>query len=144
MLYREIIAVCSEIHTKHINTLCGLNGGFLGLFANCRKRLLSLPCLSVRPLEGCSQNLHFSTICRENSGFIKVWQEQQRALCMKTEICTFVIISGSVLLRMRNVFDNNCTADHNIHFYTVTFFPKIVLFMGQCLTFWHPSFTFKF
>jgi hypothetical protein len=23
MLYREIIAVCSEIHTKHINTPCG-------------------------------------------------------------------------------------------------------------------------
>ena len=25
MLYREITAVCSEIHTKHINTLCGQN-----------------------------------------------------------------------------------------------------------------------
>jgi hypothetical protein len=25
MLYRENIAVCSEIHTKHINTLCGQN-----------------------------------------------------------------------------------------------------------------------
>jgi len=25
MLYREIIAVCSEIHTKHINMLCGQN-----------------------------------------------------------------------------------------------------------------------
>jgi hypothetical protein len=25
MLYREIIAVCSEIHRKHINTLCGQN-----------------------------------------------------------------------------------------------------------------------
>jgi len=25
MLYREIIAVCSHIHTKHINTLCGPN-----------------------------------------------------------------------------------------------------------------------
>jgi uncharacterized membrane protein (DUF373 family) len=25
MLYREIIIVCSEIHTKHINTLCGQN-----------------------------------------------------------------------------------------------------------------------
>ena len=25
MLYTEIIAVCSEIHTKHINTLCGHN-----------------------------------------------------------------------------------------------------------------------
>jgi len=25
MLYRETIAVCSEIHTKHINTLCEQN-----------------------------------------------------------------------------------------------------------------------
>jgi hypothetical protein len=25
MLYSEIIAVYSEIHTKHINALCGLN-----------------------------------------------------------------------------------------------------------------------
>ena len=26
MLYSEIIAVCSQIHTKHINTLCEQNG----------------------------------------------------------------------------------------------------------------------
>ena len=25
MLYRELIAVCSQIHSKHINTLCGQN-----------------------------------------------------------------------------------------------------------------------
>ena len=25
MVYREIIAVCSQIHTKHTNTLCGQN-----------------------------------------------------------------------------------------------------------------------
>jgi len=25
MLYREIIAVYSEIHTKHVNTVCGYN-----------------------------------------------------------------------------------------------------------------------
>jgi hypothetical protein len=25
MLHREIIAVCSQIHTKHINTLCVWN-----------------------------------------------------------------------------------------------------------------------
>ena len=25
MLYREIIAVCFQIHTKHINALCGQN-----------------------------------------------------------------------------------------------------------------------
>ena len=29
MLYREVIAVCSEIHTKHINTLCGQNVEFV-------------------------------------------------------------------------------------------------------------------
>jgi len=33
MLYREIIAVCSEILTKHINTLCGQN----------------VECLNIRP-----------------------------------------------------------------------------------------------
>jgi hypothetical protein len=33
MLYREIIAVCSEIHTKHINTLCGQNVELLNVKA---------------------------------------------------------------------------------------------------------------
>jgi hypothetical protein len=28
MLYREIIVVCSQIHAKHINTLCGQNVEF--------------------------------------------------------------------------------------------------------------------
>jgi hypothetical protein len=31
MLYREIIVVCSEIHTEHINTLCGQNVGFVNV-----------------------------------------------------------------------------------------------------------------
>jgi hypothetical protein len=31
MLYREIIAVCSEIHTKHINTLCEQNVEFVNI-----------------------------------------------------------------------------------------------------------------
>ena len=31
MLYREIIAVCSEIHTEHINTLCGRNVALLNV-----------------------------------------------------------------------------------------------------------------
>ena len=31
MLYREIIAVCSQIHTKHINTLCGQNVEFFNV-----------------------------------------------------------------------------------------------------------------
>ena len=31
MLYREIIAVCSEIHTKHINTVCGQKVEFVNV-----------------------------------------------------------------------------------------------------------------
>jgi len=31
MLYREIMAVCSQIHTEHINTLCGQNVEFLNV-----------------------------------------------------------------------------------------------------------------
>ena len=39
MLYREIIAVCSQIHTIHINTVCGqnvvlLNGKRGGIYNN--------------------------------------------------------------------------------------------------------------
>ena len=31
MLYREIIAVCSQIHTKHTNTPCGQNVEFVNV-----------------------------------------------------------------------------------------------------------------
>jgi hypothetical protein len=31
MLYREIISVCSQTHTKHINTLCGQNEEFFNI-----------------------------------------------------------------------------------------------------------------
>ena len=31
MLYKQIIAVCSEIHTKHINTPCEQNVEFLNV-----------------------------------------------------------------------------------------------------------------
>jgi hypothetical protein len=35
MLYREIITVCSQIHTKHTNTLCGQNARFLLRTPSC-------------------------------------------------------------------------------------------------------------
>ena len=31
MLYREIIAVCSEIHREHLDKLCGQNVEFLSV-----------------------------------------------------------------------------------------------------------------
>ena len=42
MLHSEIIAVCSQIHTKHINTLCGPN-------VECRTyRAVNTLCLSYK------------------------------------------------------------------------------------------------
>ena len=42
MLYREIIAVCSQIHTKHINTLCGQNVELLNVKLGCEGLNLGL------------------------------------------------------------------------------------------------------
>jgi len=42
MLYREIMAVCSEINTKHINTLCGQNVELLNVKPAVYKANLSL------------------------------------------------------------------------------------------------------
>jgi hypothetical protein len=36
MLYSEIIAVCSQIYTKHINTLCGQNAEFVNVKVKAR------------------------------------------------------------------------------------------------------------
>jgi hypothetical protein len=36
MLYSEIITVCSQIHTKDINTLCGKNVEFVNVFSPYR------------------------------------------------------------------------------------------------------------
>ena len=46
MLYREIIVVCSQIHTKHTDTLCGQNGEFRARSQNWEK--LRHVCPSVR------------------------------------------------------------------------------------------------
>jgi hypothetical protein len=51
MPYAEIIAVCSEIHPKHINTLCGQNVELLGAFAKLRTATISFVafvCPSIR------------------------------------------------------------------------------------------------
>jgi hypothetical protein len=46
MLYSETIAVCSQIHTKHINTLCGQNVEFCN-FISCARRKNHWASLSV-------------------------------------------------------------------------------------------------
>ena len=51
MMYREIIAVCSEIHAKHINTLCGQNVEFLVSSPKLRKTTAKF-IMSVCPFVG--------------------------------------------------------------------------------------------
>jgi hypothetical protein len=70
---------------------------------------------------------HFVTICRENSSFIKVWQEC-RVLYMKINIVYDNICS--VILIMRNASDKSCTENQNDYFmFNKSFFPKIVAFL---------------
>ena len=92
---------------------------FLGSFAKLRK-LLASSCLSVclsirmgttRPLlDGFSSNLIFEYFFFENlskyiSSFIKIFRI---TYTLHEDQCTFLIISRSVHLRMRNVSDKSC------------------------------------
>ena len=47
MLYREIMAVCSEIHAKHINTVCGQNVEFFGLFLDLQNATVSFVVIAI-------------------------------------------------------------------------------------------------
>ena len=90
---------------------------------------------SVRPhgttlltLDGFSWNLifeYFSKICRENSGFIKIWQEE-RLLHINTHECLWCV-------SMR-IFETKVTEE--IKTYINNFFPKIVSFMRYVQILW--------
>jgi len=67
MLYREIIAVCSQIHTKHINTLCGQNVELLNVKLVVHIVTTGLYLVNTRPNCGRSKIPHFHCslhVCR--------------------------------------------------------------------------------
>ena len=90
MLYKEIIAVCSEIHTKHINTLCGLNVELLnvkvvvhivttGLYKGYISLIKTSQLMLYREIIAvCSEihTEHINTVCGQNVELLKVnwWQ----------------------------------------------------------------------
>jgi len=51
MLYKEIMAVCSEIHTKHINTVCGQNVELLLLYILFGLKIITIIFLSNGKVE---------------------------------------------------------------------------------------------
>jgi len=76
MLYREIMAVCSEIHTEHINTLCGQNVEFL----------------SVKPggiYEAYQESKDTSRVGRQGNFLCLLWQHCRRPWSFTCEPCSF-------------------------------------------------------
>ena len=77
MLNREIIAVCSQIHTKHINTVCGQNVEFYifspYLAVNTLRLGYKTSQLMVygEIIAVCSQihTKHINTLCGQNVEF---------------------------------------------------------------------------
>ena len=77
VLYREIIAVCYEVHTKRINTLCGQNVEFLGRVGKIAESgyYLSRVCPSVSPHGSLWTDIHdvlYLHIIRKSVGKIQV------------------------------------------------------------------------
>ena len=84
MLYREIMAVCSEIHTKHINTVCGQNVELLNVKLAVHivttglqrvKSLLQNQSMLCREIIAiCSQihTKHINTLCGQNTELLNV------------------------------------------------------------------------
>ena len=78
MLYREIIAVCTQIHTKHINTLCGKKVELLTVKLGFKGLNISYETSQLMLYRGiivvCSEThtKHINTLCGQNVGFVSV------------------------------------------------------------------------
>jgi hypothetical protein len=66
MLYSEIIAVCSEIHTKHINTLCGHKVEFVNVKKNLVVHIVTT---------GLSKNLKPEVCVNNTQGAVSTTKE---------------------------------------------------------------------
>jgi len=101
---------------------------FLGVYTNLQKATISFV-MSVCPhgtrlqldglLENISECFFFSTICRENSSFIRIWQEQQHST--RRPIYTFDHISVSSSYNVK-CFRKSSTEYQNAHFVFCNFF----------------------
>ena len=150
MLYSEIIAVCSQIHTKHINTLCGQNVEFCARLQNCEKRLLPSLCLrfcfrpSVRPhgtarfaLDGFWWKLIFELFSENLSRRFKFHQNWTVITgTLHEDVFTYITILAEFLLEWE-MFRIKVVEETKTHIlYSVTFFPKILPFMRKCRKIW--------
>jgi len=111
MLYREIMAVCSEIHTKHINTLCGQNVELLNvklavhivttglqrstMLPNSSTQLyMHVPCTTVTPLSSHkSADKENSNKLQTNFTLFNECEDKWKELDRRWRLC-FALLSG--------------------------------------------------
>jgi hypothetical protein len=122
MLYREIIAVCSQIHTKHTNTLCGQNVEVLNVklavhIVTTGFEMVIYMCSDLQKFQNC-------WICffglRENRtcGRLPIFIDLQ-SWCLSVSNMPFVIAFGAAVRKIAvramclnnlnpTVFSNDC------------------------------------
>jgi hypothetical protein len=98
MLYREIIAVCSEIHTEHINTLCGQNVELLNV--KLVVHIVTTGLYSVNTVEGCHMHpcSHTDTDVHQlyfNCSIISYITQEQTTSTITTSLRGFVFSQRS-------------------------------------------------
>jgi hypothetical protein len=101
---------------------------------NCEKRLLASSCLSLCPSARMEQlgspwtDLHSGwcfSIFRKSVEKIQVRSKSDNNNgTLHKDLCTFMIISRWILLRMRNVSDKSCRENQNTHFMFNNLFPR--------------------
>ena len=79
MLYREIIAVCSQIHTKHINALCGQNVEFVNI--KLAVHIVTTGLYRVKSVIKTSQLMTYREII---AVFSEIYTERINTLCGRT------------------------------------------------------------
>jgi len=115
----------SAADVKTFNTKCICLGACEKLRKNCEKRLLASSCLSVR-LSAWNNSARIGWILMKFDiwGFYEnllrkfkfYWNLTTMTGTLHADRYTFLIISRSVLPRMRNVSDKSCTENQNTHF----------------------------
>ena len=119
ILYREIIAVCSQIHTKHINTLCGQN---VELYIKTQSVTRSKHSVSViktsqlmlywEIIAFCSQihTKHINTLCGQNVELYmntqSVWHRKHSISVTKTY--RSILRKGIISLPFLLICENTC------------------------------------
>ena len=113
MLYREIIAVCSQIHTKHINTVCGQNSELIDAFAKSETRCHVCPSAWY-----CS-----ALIGRIYTKFDRLFW---KPVYTNSHLHLQLWISRASLLKIRNVLDKICSENKIKHFFALWRFGPLV------------------